>query len=85
MASPAIPQRYVDRATLTPGEVGAMLGKSRDFVDRLIDAGDLRAVKIRGSVLVIAYDLWRMLGFVSEHADFLNELDSDSLLDRLET
>ncbi len=84
MGSPAIPERYADRATLSREEAALTLGKSLDFVDALISDGNLKTVKLRTSILVIAYDLWRLLGLVKEDAGLRMIGEPDSLLDRLE-
>ncbi len=57
-----VPPSYLHRVTLTRTEVARMLGCSVDFVDELIADGSLRASKVRRQVLVIASDVWGLIG-----------------------
>ena len=83
MSSPAIPQPFAKRVTLSRREVAEMLGKSLEFVDSLVADGSLRTMKLRGAVLIIAWDLWRLLGIVSDDARLTISQETDSLLDRI--
>lgn len=62
----AIPIVFARRVTLSRAECAETLGRSTEFVDRLIERGKLRTVREGRAVLVIAADLWAMLGLAPE-------------------
>jgi excisionase family DNA binding protein len=50
-----------ERGALRPNEAAAWLGVSRDTVDRLVQRGELRRIKIGAAVLIETRELRRYL------------------------
>ncbi len=69
----AIPTQLAGRVALSRAEVAATLGRSEAFVDDLIADGTLRAKRVRRTVLVIANDVWVMLGLAAPTVEMSTE------------
>ena len=69
----AIPVCFARRVTLSRAEVAETLGCSQDFVDSLTADGTLRAAKVRGSVFIVACDVWALVGVAPEMPQTVSE------------
>ncbi len=69
----AIPPHLVGRVALSRAEVATTLGHSEAFVDDLIADGTLGAKRVRRTVLVIANDVWKMLGLAGPTVEISTE------------
>ena len=69
----AIPPQLAGRVALSRAEVATTLGCSEAFVGDLIADGTLRAKRVRRKVLVIANDVWKMLGLAAPPGEMSTE------------
>lgn len=74
--TPEIPTEFAHRTTLRRGEVAGTSGLSEKTVDERIADGTLRATRVGRTVLVIASDVWRMLGLCGECPEVSQEAKS---------